>query len=369
MKCKNCEVQFEQKSLRLYYNTTFLLLSSSIIFLFSICELYMKHLIYIFLPILYFHTSFALIDPSQFINEFKQVMPNCNDAARKWIRTTFHEAGTFDKKDNTGGSDGSLQFELDFPENIGVSSTVEFCQNFVERHPGVSFADTIIFGGKVAVEICNGPIISWQFGRIDSNSPNPRGRLPHPRQSIQELNEIFVIRMGFTKEETVAVILGGHSVARVNHFFGFNDKLGFTDSTPHLMDNIVFKEITQDNLNIVQIPADKNLLQDSDMKNIIANFALDEQLFKSKFKSAFEKLINLGSTFEIIKQLPSPTNTLPAPIVPNPTSNTIPTSSNINTIPSTSNTNNPRQIDQTNSSNFIYTNFAFLFFNTLFFFL
>lgn len=334
--------------------------------LFSICKLYMKHIIYILLQLLYFNTLLinALIDPSQFANEFKEVMPTCNEAARKWIRSAFHEAGTFDRNDNTGGSDGSLRFELQFSENIGVESTVQFCNNFVKKHPGVSFADAITFGAKFAVEICNGPVISWQFGRIDSTSANPRGRLPHPRHNIQQLNQIFITRMGFTKEETVALILGGHSVARVNHIFDFNKQPGFTDSTPHSMDNMIFKEITQNNLqDIVQIPTDKNLLDDSDMKFIINNFASNENLFKSNFKIAFEKLINLGSKFENVS------NNTPIISTTQITTTNIQSSQFIPNSTSVIDTNRKNTVINTNNANHSVFSFLNLFISLVYLFL
>jgi catalase (peroxidase I) len=327
----------------------------------------MRHFVYIFLQILFLNNvSFsALIDPSQFANEFKSFMPTCNEAARKWIRSAFHEAGTFDRKDNSGGSDGSLRFELQFSENIGVESTVDFCNNFVKKHPDVSFADAITFGSKIAVEICNGPTISWRFGRIDSTSANPRGRLPHPRHNIQQLNQIFISRMGFTKEETVALILGGHSVARVNHVFDFNKQPGFTDSTPHSMDNVIFKEITQNNLNgIVQIPADKNLLNDSDMKIIINNFAMDENLFKSKFKIAFEKLINLGSKFETSTTQIITTNIQPQPQPP------VPNSTSVINLPPTIGDTTQRDVNtSTSNSNTAFSFQLYFFINLVYLFL
>lgn len=261
--------------------------------------MYMKHIIYIFFSTLFALCNSQSIDPLIFKEEFHQFMPDCNQNARKWIRSAFHEAGTFDRRDFTGGSDGSLRFELHFPENVGVNPIVDFCENFVRKHNGVSFADTIMFGGKFAVEVCQGPIINWNFGRIDATGPNPRGKLPNPGDNIQRSLDIFVNRMGFTKDETVALILGGHSVARINLVFSFNNKPGFTDSTPHLLDNVIFKEIIHNNItNVIQIPADKNLLKDNDMKLFIDTFASNDDLFRIRFKSAFEKMINLGSRFQ-----------------------------------------------------------------------
>ena len=37
----------------------------------------------------------------------------CGGISRVWFRMIFHDAGTYNKSDETGGMDGSLQFELD----------------------------------------------------------------------------------------------------------------------------------------------------------------------------------------------------------------------------------------------------------------
>lgn len=37
----------------------------------------------------------------------------CNAKARGWYRINFHDAGTFNRTDGSGGADGSIQYELD----------------------------------------------------------------------------------------------------------------------------------------------------------------------------------------------------------------------------------------------------------------
>lgn len=312
-----------------------------------------------------FHSCFSqTVDPVNFVSDYKDIMPSCNAIARKFIRATFHEAGTFNKVDKTGGSDGSLQFELKFSENTGLESVVDFCKSFILKHPGVSFADTITFGGKFAVEICNGPLIHWDFGRLDAFTANPR-RLIHPFANVSLTIDVFVNRMGFTKHETVALILGGHSTAKINGFWGFNKKVGFTDSTPEIMDTVIFKEIVKDNLeNNIQIPSDKNLLQDSDMKNIIFEYSNNESLFKLHFKSAFDKLINLGSKFitkTISTTLATNSATFASDFKP------VETNKNLNTPePNGNNNSNDDLNDNANSSFKLQITYFFIFLNAFF---
>ena len=262
------------------------------------------------------------VDPIHFINDFKLAIPTCNEAARKWIRAAFHDAGTYDMLLNTGGSDGSLQFEFDLHENLGLEPVIHFYKNIVIQR-GISFADAIMFGGKLAVEVCNGPVINWKSGRIDAFSPNERNKLPNPHISADDTIHIFVNRLGFSNYETIALILGAHSVAKVNIPIDEN-KIGFTDSTPSILDNLIFKEILglpPTMHNIITIPSDKNLLQNLVTKNIMIEFSYNETLFKFHFKTGFEKLINLGANFgtnnshvdEIHNNITSPLTPPPIP--------------------------------------------------------
>jgi hypothetical protein len=41
----------------------------------------------------------------------------CDGLARRYVRATFHDFATFNITDGSGGLDGSIQYELDRPEN------------------------------------------------------------------------------------------------------------------------------------------------------------------------------------------------------------------------------------------------------------
>jgi catalase (peroxidase I) len=70
--------------------------------------------------------------------------------------------------------------------------------------------------GCVAVEHMGGPHIEWTGGRRDKGNETdcpPLGRLPDGALGKDHVLDVFVSRMGFTVQETVALI-GAHTVGR-----------------------------------------------------------------------------------------------------------------------------------------------------------
>ncbi|XP_049934253.1 putative L-ascorbate peroxidase 6 [Nymphaea colorata] len=56
-------------------------------------------------------------------SEIRKVMSKAKAAGV--LRLAFHDAGTFDVEDNSGGMNGSIVYELDRPENAGLKKSVE----------------------------------------------------------------------------------------------------------------------------------------------------------------------------------------------------------------------------------------------------
>jgi catalase (peroxidase I) len=160
----------------------------------------------------------AFVDPRRpdIAHEFNGLVAGCSPHARAWIRAAFHGAGTFSNQARDGGNTGAFQFEGDRFENRGLEGTIGFYRDMVSRF-GISFADALTFGGIVAVQACNGPDIPFQPGRLDTaRGPGPVNRLPNPHISGTDILGTFVDRMGFTIDETVALIGGGHTVALIS---------------------------------------------------------------------------------------------------------------------------------------------------------
>ncbi|KAJ3103684.1 hypothetical protein HDU97_009937 [Phlyctochytrium planicorne] len=162
----------------------------------------------------------------------------------EWIRTAFHDSGSYDASAGTGGLDGSIFFEKDRAENAGpaITSTLDQFKIFLQR--GVSFADLIALGLTVAVESCGGPEIPFRAGRAQATSANVENTLPAPEEGFKAQFARFK-RMGFSQEEMIALVACGHTLGGVHP--AQNPKItnatvaGF-DSTRHRFDSNVITE-------------------------------------------------------------------------------------------------------------------------------
>merc|ERR1712137_1316529 len=98
------------------------------------------------------------------------------------VRLAWHASGTFDKKDNSGGSDGAtmrFQPEAEDPANAGLSIPRDILQLIKHKYPQLSYADLWTLAGCAAI-----------------------GRLPDASQGAQHLRDVFY-RMGFNDQEIV----------------------------------------------------------------------------------------------------------------------------------------------------------------------
>ena len=170
------------------------------------------------------------------------------------IRFAWHNSGTYDKNNDTGGSNGAtMRFEAEQKddENSGLIKAIQLLQPIVEKYPWLSTADIWILAGYVAIEATGGPPIPFSFGRQDytkeeamkiygkslcpfgdgklnpnksrlpsadlgSNKSAPQG-CPHmhikEKPTIDHVRSIFT-RLGFTDQETVCLIILGHQYGR-----------------------------------------------------------------------------------------------------------------------------------------------------------
>lgn len=135
-----------------------------------------------------------------------------------FIRLAWHASGTYDKKTNTGGSNGAtMRFK---PESSdGANSGLDLARKLLEpikaKYPGISYADLWTLAGVVAVEEMGGPKIAWRAGRsdkADGTACPPNGRLPDASKKQDHVREVFY-RMGFNDREIVA-LAGAHALGR-----------------------------------------------------------------------------------------------------------------------------------------------------------
>jgi hypothetical protein len=155
------------------------------------------------------------------------------------LRLAFHDATIRSNAANPweDGADGSIQYEMDWPGNRGLSKPLKVVQSIYEAQPRfaehdgdfiLSFADVVALCGAAAVETANGPHIPIQLGRSDANVPDREyltasivgesdrstisTSLPSPALDSLGL-QMYFGRLGLTQEEWVA-LNGSHDMGR-----------------------------------------------------------------------------------------------------------------------------------------------------------
>jgi catalase-peroxidase len=172
------------------------------------------------------------------------------------IRMTWHSAGTYRIHDGRGGGgQGAQRFAPlnSWPDNAGTDKARRLLWPIKKKYGrAISWADLLIFAGHVAYEsmgletfgfgfgrediyepeeIFWGPEDTWlgderysgdrelaepfgavQMGLIYVNPEGPNGN-PDPMASARDIRETFG-RMAMNDEETVALIVGGHTVGK-----------------------------------------------------------------------------------------------------------------------------------------------------------
>ncbi|XP_062165383.1 putative L-ascorbate peroxidase 6 isoform X2 [Alnus glutinosa] len=216
------------------------------------------------------------------------------------LRLVFHDAGTFDMVENSGGMNGSIVYELDRPENAGLKKpmkTLEKAKTEVDAIQPVSWADMIAVAGAEAVSLCGGPTIPVPLGRLDSVERDPEGKLPQESLDAPGLKQCFQ-RKGLTTQDLVA-LSGAHTLGSK----GFGN--------PTVFDNSYFKILLQKPWmpsggisSMIGLPSDRVLTEDDEclrnhlMHRWITKYAESQNMFFEDFKSAYMKLVNSGAKWK-----------------------------------------------------------------------
>ncbi|MFS7898079.1 putative L-ascorbate peroxidase [Helianthus anomalus] len=193
------------------------------------------------------------------------------------LRLVFHDAGTYEMDDDSGGMNGSISFELDRPENKGLKKPLKIlveAKTIVDEKQPVSMADMIVVAGAEAVSLCGGPKIP--------------GKLPEETLDASGLKESFQ-RKGFSTQELVA-LSGAHTLGSK----GFGN--------PVIFDNAYYKVLLEKPwlssagmTSMVGLPSDRALVDDDECLRWISKYADDQDLFFEDFKNAYIKLVNSGA--------------------------------------------------------------------------
>ena len=173
-----------------------------------------------------------------------------------FIRMSWHAAGTYRIADGRGGGDGGNQRFAplnSWPDNVSLDKARRLLWPIKQKYGRkISWADLLIFAGNCAVESMGLPTFGFGFGRKDVWEPdeifwgpedtwlgderysgdreladklgavqmgliyvNPEGPNgnPDPAASARDIRETFA-RMAMNDEETVALIVGGHTFGK-----------------------------------------------------------------------------------------------------------------------------------------------------------
>jgi len=257
-------------------------------------------------------------------NEIAKILENADyddgSYAPVLIRLAWHSSGTYDKKSNTGGSNGAtMRFppEANHSENPGLHNARDVLEPIKKKFPWISYSDLWTLAGVAAVQEMGGPKIPWRPGREDKpvESTPPDGRLPHAPLGADHIRDVFH-RMGFNDQEAVALI-GAHAVGRCHtKYSGFDgpwtfSPISFTNQFFTLLLDEAwvpkkwegpFQYVDKNSNSIMMLPTDYALIKDSTFKKHVQAYAKDEEKFFKDFAAAFATLIELGVPSENFKK-------------------------------------------------------------------
>jgi len=231
------------------------------------------------------------------------------------IRLAWHDAGTFQKSDHTGGPRGCMRFEgkeseACFGANNGLDIARSLLQPIKEKvAPNMSYADFWVLASIVAIKEMGGPDVKFRIGRKDASSIDEsvaEGRHPDADKGCDHLRNVFH-RMGLTDKDIV-ILSGAHTVGRCHL-----DRSGFDGAwteDPHKFDNSYYvdmlnKEWKETTTNVgnpqfnsndekMMLISDLALLSDENFRVYVEKYAEDEQAFFDDFSESYQKLIELG---------------------------------------------------------------------------
>ncbi|CAD7704625.1 unnamed protein product [Ostreobium quekettii] len=237
------------------------------------------------------------------------------DDAAMCLGLVVNDAGTYDVATKTGGLDGSivLEEELSRPENkvfkpiVAKLTTAKKAidEESIKAEQGpISWADLLVLAAKTSIQMswrqiklgkakdeasagiltsAYGTNWSVRIGRVDSMTPAPAGRLLSPDPSAEEVQSFFNA-------------LGNKNVGESGPFTPkgpFSEKYSFLIWTAAQPD----PEKAEEKLATLPVYAEWKKDFDRSRKTVTRND------YEVDFVETFDKLVNLGSTFDNLAYL------------------------------------------------------------------
>lgn len=212
------------------------------------------------------------------------------------VRLGWHDAGTYNVNDNTGGANGSIRFkpESEHDANNGLDKARNFLEPIKDKFPDISYADLYQLASVAAIEYAGGPKVPFRLGRSDASKDDttPDGRLPDADKKMDHLRDVFY-RMGLNDKD-ITVLSGAHTLGRAH-----KERSGFEGpwtKTPVKFDNSYFVEILKDDPDpeLLRLSSDLALLDDPETRALCEKYASDQQAFFDDYVESHKKLSELG---------------------------------------------------------------------------
>lgn len=236
------------------------------------------------------------------------------------VRLAWHSSGTWDKRDNTGGSyGGTYRFakETNDPSNMGLQNAMKFLEPIYEQFPWISHGDLYTLGGVAAIQELQGPYIPWRPGRFDlSEGMTPdNGRLPDAANGADYVRKFFE-RLDMNDREVVT-LMGAHALGKTHlKNSGFEGPWGAASNTFSnefyvnllneewkLQENDAKNKQYDSPKGYMMLPTDMALIQDPKYRPIVEEYAKDQDSFYKNFSKVFVKLLENGIDYD--KSIPS----------------------------------------------------------------
>ena len=215
------------------------------------------------------------------------------------VRLAWHDAGTYNVEDGTGGANGSIRFapESEHGANAGLAKAVELLEPIHAANPDISYADLYQLASVVAIEFSGGPKIPFRMGRKDASAADctPDGRLPDADKKMGHLRDVFY-RMGLNDID-ITVLSGAHTLGRAH-----KDRSGFEGpwtTEPIVFDNTYFIEILKEtpDPDLLRLVSDLALLDEPYTRELVETYAKDKNAFFEDYVESHVKLSELGAGF------------------------------------------------------------------------
>lgn len=157
------------------------------------------------------------------VNKLKQKLRNSIlsdiSIAPFLLKLSINDALGYDFKTEEGGPDGSIQYEMEIPENEGLQQALNVINSIKKdmlRTNTVSFADVCAFAGAEVLESVGANRVTVQVGRFDAQKANVGASLV-PWNNLNNVEDVLKAfsTSGLDSRETVLLLGALGEVERI----------------------------------------------------------------------------------------------------------------------------------------------------------